>query len=83
MYFVSKDNHQELKYGIITGIFETPSDVEDGLTEYPLPEFMWGTIKDKIVDELKSRPHEDPINNSEPDYALQNAKQRRERKTED
>jgi len=69
LYFISKNNHQELKYAVITGIFSDPFDVDDALTDYPLPSFMWNSIRPGIVALLNSRPIEDPINNSEPDYA--------------
>lgn len=76
LYLISKNNHQELKYAVVTGIFEDPKDIDPDLTEYPLPEFMWKTIKDGIVQEILHRPHEDPINNSEPDYINTSEKRR-------
>lgn len=75
LYLVSKQNHQELRYAVVTGIFEDPKAVDPTLTDYPLPEFMWKTIKDGIVQELLRRPAPDPLNNSEPDYAVKNVKQ--------
>lgn len=72
LYFVSKDNHQELKYAVVSAIFNDPSDIEDPLEDYPMPAYMWNTIKPNIVALLNSRPIEDPINNSEPDYINMN-----------
>jgi len=74
LYFLSKDGHQELKYAVVTGIFNDPKDVEDPLTDYPISGFMWEPIKNNILALLNSRPIEDPINNSEPDYMETNAK---------
>lgn len=72
LYFVSKDNHQELKYAVVTAIFNDPDEIEDPLEEYPMPGYMWKIIKPDIVALLNSRPIEDPINNSEPDYINMN-----------
>lgn len=69
LYLISKDNHQELKYAVVSSVFSDPKEIEDPLIDYPMPAYMWGIIKPNIVALLNSRPIEDPINNSEPDYA--------------
>lgn len=74
LFLISKDNHQELKYAVVTGIFEDPKDVDPDLTDYPLSGFMWPSIKENIVAQLLRRPPEDPINNSEPDLLLDDRK---------
>ena len=80
LYLLTKNNHQELKYAVISGIFEDPLAVDSTLTDYPLPEFMWPTVKNGIINQLISRPMEDPYNNSEPDYIdLENVRKQKDK----
>lgn len=71
LYFILPNNHQELRKAIVSGVFETPEDVAETngeeLIEYPLSASDWNTIKPLIIQQIMSRPMEDPLNNSEPD----------------
>jgi hypothetical protein len=68
MYFLMKNNHQELKYAIVTSIFEDPIAADATLTDYPISPDSWTYILPKVIEALAGRPMEDPINNSEADY---------------
>jgi hypothetical protein len=69
MYFLEPNNHQELKYAILTGVFEDPLEVDPELTDYPLKLNDWESIKPLIVNSILGTPPEDPLNNSEEDRA--------------
>jgi len=80
LYLISPNNHQELRYAVVSGIFEDPTEVDDSLTDYPLSEFMWPTIKNNIIAQLLSTPMRDPYNNSEADYVdLENVRKQKDR----
>lgn len=71
LYFLVPNNGQELRYAVLTGVFENPEDaVPDGeeLIDYPLSASDWNIIKPLVINTIMSRPPEDPRNNSEPDY---------------
>ena len=65
-YIISKDNF-DLEQVILSGIFESPSEVHPNLTDYPIKLSDWATIRPGVLAYLRSEPMEDPINNSEPD----------------
>lgn len=76
VYFIAKNNHQELKYAVVTGIFEDPMEVDPLLTEYPMPPDSWKYILPYVMEALTNRPSEDPINNSEPDYTAKTSERK-------
>jgi hypothetical protein len=67
LYFLVPFSEQELKYAVLTGVFEDPMEVDPELTNYPISASDWNTIKPLIINTIMSRPAEDPLNNSEPD----------------
>jgi hypothetical protein len=68
LYFLVPNNNQELKYAVLTGVFEDPLEVDPELTDYPLNQSEWASMKPRIVADILNRPSEDPLNNSEADY---------------
>ena len=78
LYMMAPNNNMEIKNAVITGVFKDPDEVDgngdgspDENTDLPLTDEMWSNISDMVFNILVSRPAEDPINNSEPDYATQ------------
>lgn len=69
VYVIAYNNEQALRTAVIEGIFESPFEVDPTLTEYPLKSSDWEAIKPIIVQQIINRPPDDPLNNSEPDYA--------------
>lgn len=66
MYVISKDNF-DLKYLIVSGIFENPLEADPDLEEFPLNASEWSAIKPNVINAIVNKPGEDPLNNSEPD----------------
>jgi hypothetical protein len=75
LYLLAPEHNQELKRAILTGVFDDPTAVEDPLEDYPIKASDWALIKPLIVQDILNRPMEDPLNNSETDYARQQNKQ--------
>lgn len=73
-YILTRDNF-DLEQVILSGIFESPSEVQPNLTEYPIKLNDWATIRPGVLDYLRSAPMEDPVNNSEPDEQRQPQKE--------
>lgn len=67
LYFILPKSHQELRYAVLSGIFEDPMEVDSELTDYPINASDWATIKPLIINSILNSPPEDPLNNSEED----------------
>lgn len=71
MYFLTKDNNQNVTDLILTGIFDDPLEADPDLTDYPMDSTVWDPVKKEVLKYLLNRPADDPLNNSEPNWAAQ------------
>lgn len=84
LYLLAPNNHMEISYAVVTGIFQSPKEVDPSIEDYPITPAMWEYMKPRVLEALSRMGYRDPLNNSEFDNVPE-AKQRRVQanKTED
>lgn len=76
IYVVAKDRF-EITNLMLTGIFEDPMEVNPDLKEYPIKAADWVTIFPNVIEYVKKKVADDPLNNSEADEGGRGLQQRR------
>jgi hypothetical protein len=82
LYFILPGNHQELRYAVLSGVFQDPKEVDPSIEDYPISPFMWKYMREDVLSNLRRVGYRDPLNNSEFDYG-QPDNDRRKKDTEE